>query len=293
MSSLTDATTTSPLRGRLFRAATYLATTLVLASTSQASETVLTADDIAPFRVTYSVGNNLVTAGNASLELNELDGDIWQFQLETNPTGVFKLTGKGNVSETSILRFEPAPDDGFLLRSESYSYRQDNEKRRAVDAAFNWKSKTLAWTRRGESDTASLAEEPVLDRLSVSLAVMSALRKGETEVEFLVFDSGRLKNVIFTVSGEEQLETSLGTLDTLRVERNNAKGSSRTTVTWFAPSLDYMPVKIEQLKRGGLVARLTLKSLTYRDIKVDEPLITPEGQESAGEDAAQTEEINE
>ncbi len=246
-----------------------------LSSLAQA-ETVLRAEDTLPFSATYTVGNNLLSAGNATLTLEQSEGDLWTYQLKTQPTGVFKLTGKGNITETSVLRFVEAPEGGLLLRTDSYSYRQDNERRRAVDAAFDWNNGVLGWSRRGETNTASLTEQPVMDRLSVTLAVMSALRQDIDSSDYLVFDNGRLKNVVFEVEGVERLETSIGELDTLRVLRRNVDGSSRTTVTWFAPTLDFVPVKIEQLKRGELVARLTLKSLTNRAAELEEPLIEPE-----------------
>lgn len=225
------------------------------------TDTVFRLEDTQPFTVTYSVGNNLITAGNASLTLSKLDDSLWRYQLTTSPIGVFKLTGKGNIEETSTLQFIQAPEEGLLLRGASYQYRQDKERRRAVDATFDWAAETLEWTRRGETQSAPLTDGPIIDRLSVTLAVMSALRQGKETMQYRVFDNGRIKNVIFSVQGEDQLDTSLGSLDTVRVLRINAEGSSRSTITWFAPSLNYVPVKIEQLKRGELVARLTLKSL--------------------------------
>lgn len=245
-------------------------------SSTAIAETVFRSEDIQPFAVTYSVGNNLVTAGNATLALSRLDDDRWIYQLETSPAGVFKLTGKGNIQEISTLSFVEAPDEGLLLRSDSYSYRQDNERRRAVDARFDWADGIVEWTRRGEIDSASLTDTPIIDRMAVTLSVMSALRQGETSMEYSVFDNGRIKNVIFSVQGEDQLDTSLGALDTVRVLRINAEGSSRSTVTWFAPSLNYMPVKIEQLKRGELIARLTLKSLKNDAAEIVVPTIKTE-----------------
>ncbi len=253
-----------------------LAATLLLALAAPAMAQQVRESDMRPFSVTYAVGNNLVTAGNATLEL-ESDGDGWLYSLETKPTGIFRLTGKGRISETTRIRTEPTPDggDALVLRPTDYTYRQDDEARRAVDATFDWEAGSLGWTRRGESDEVAL-DAPILDRLSVTLAVMSALRRGETEVRVQVFDTGRIKDVIFEDEGAETLETNLGELETRRVVRRNLDGSSRTTITWFAPSLDYMPVKIEQLKRGELVARLTLRSLKSESIDIDEPLIEPE-----------------
>jgi len=251
-----------------------LLTSLLGATASAQDAIVLSADDLTPFEVSYTVGNNLVSAGSATLMLEEQDAGLWTYSLTTRPTGVFKLTGKGNIQETSLIQFEPV-EGGFALQPRSYTYRQDEEKRRAVDATFDRQAGELVWSRRGKSGAFAL-DEPVLDRLSVTLAVMSALRRGEQRSEYRVFDSGKLKDVVFENQGTEALETSLGTLESVRVLRSNAGGSSRTTVTWFAPTLDFMPVKIEQYKRDELVARLTLTQLKNRVTEIERPLIEPE-----------------
>ena len=228
--------------------------------------------DMRPFSVTYAVGNNLVTAGDATLELARAGEDGWRYSLRTEPSGIFRLTGKGRIEETALIDAEGTGEGTLLLRPRTYTYRQDDEARRAVDASFDWEAGTLDWMRRGELDSAEL-DPPIVDRLSVTLLVMSALRRGEPSVEVRVFDNGRIKDVVFEDDGAETLETSLGELETRRVLRRNLDGSSRTTITWFAPSLDFMPVKIEQLKRGELVARLTLRSLESEAVDIDEPLI--------------------
>ena len=261
-----------PFPGRALRAALAGVATLAVAATPALAQQVSPAD-MRPFSVTYAVGNNLVTAGDATLELARA-GEGWRYSLSTEPAGIFRLTGKGRIQETALIDTVPA-DDMLALRPSTYTYRQDDEARRSVDATFDWEAGTLDWLRRGELDSVAL-DRPILDRLSVTLAVMSALRRGEKEVRLQVFDNGRIKDVIFEDRGAETLDTSLGALETRRVVRSNLDGSSRTTITWFAPSLDYIPVKIEQLKRDELVARLTLRSLKSGSVEIDEPLIEPE-----------------
>lgn len=248
-----------------------LATLATLALAAPAAAQQVRPEDMRPFSVTYAVGNNLVTAGDATLELERTDG-AWRYSLSTEPSGIFRLTGKGRIEETALIEAEEAGDGALLLRPRTYTYRQDDEERRAVDASFDWEAGTLDWMRRGELDSVEL-DSPIVDRLSVTLLVMSALRRGERSVSVRVFDNGRIKDVTFEDEGAETLDTSLGELETRRVLRTNLDGSSRTTLTWFAPSLDYMPVKIEQLKRGELVARLTLRSLDSEAVDIDEPLI--------------------
>lgn len=229
--------------------------------------------DMRPFSVTYAVGNNLVTAGDATLELARA-GDGWRYSLSTEPAGIFRLTGKGRIAETALIDVDVTADGAMMLHPTTYTYRQDDEKRRSVDASFDWDAGTLDWIRRGELDSVSL-DPPVVDRLSVTLLIMSALRAGDKQIELRVFDNGRIKDVVFEDTGPETLETSMGEIETRRVLRSNLDGSTRTTITWFAPSLDYIPVKIEQLQRGELVARLTLRKLESATASIDEPLIEP------------------
>lgn len=217
--------------------------------------------DIAPFEVEFNVGNNLINAGSARLSLTQVD-DLWTYTLSTKPRGILKLAGKGKILETSTIKFD-ALDDGLQMQPQSYVYRQDDERRRAVDANFDWQQKSIKHTYRGNTVDEAF-KGPLYDRLSVTLLIMNALRHEFEQTELQVFDTGRIKTVAFSNDGTEVLKTPLGNIETIRILNRNAAGGSRETTTWFAPSLDYVPVKIEHRKRGELVARLTLTKLENR-----------------------------
>lgn len=209
---------------------------------------------IAPFHVEYIVGNNLINAGVAKLSLKG-DGDEWVYSLITEPSGIFRLTGKGRIQEVSVIN---VTQDQLI--PQSYSYKQaGDEKRRNVDAQFNWQDQELTIKRKGEEETENLTD-PILDRLSVTLTIMDLVRKGFSSAELQVLDAGKIKTMDFINAGTETLKTKLGTFDTVVVRRIR-EGSTRETVTWFAPELNYVPVQIEQLKRGELVARLKINKL--------------------------------
>ncbi|MBX2838081.1 MAG: DUF3108 domain-containing protein [Gammaproteobacteria bacterium] len=215
-------------------------------------------DEINPFQAVFSVGNDTFHAGDAKLTLIEHEGQ-WSYSLITKPRGVFKLAGKGNIAENSDLHISNGPA-GLVFQPTQYSYRQDNEARRSVDATFDWTSQNLTYTRRGETKTIEI-DTPLLDRLSVTLAVMQALKEGFETADFQVFDHGSIKTIRFINQGEQKIETKMGTFDTIHVKRETVGGSSRHSEIWFAPILDYVPVRLEQFKRGDLVARMTLKDL--------------------------------
>jgi len=221
--------------------------------------TTAQANDLSPFEVEYEVGNNMISAGSATLQLAKR-GDEWVYSLKTTPTGVFKLTGKGRIQEVSV--FSVVNSEGKQqLRPQHYTYRQDKENRRSVDAWFDWSQNQLRYQRRGEEFTEEFSD-PLLDRLSVTLTVMDELKKNNfQQAELLVFDNGRVKTMVFTNEGNETVNTTTGPVSTIRVKSKAAGGGTRHTITWFAPELDYVPVKIEQYKRDKLVARLKLTRL--------------------------------
>lgn len=225
--------------------------------------------DLAPFEVEYEVGNNLISAGTATLQLSQ-EGELWNYSLNTKPRGVFKLAGKGRISESSQFLAVQADDESVQLQPQSYTYRQDDERRRAVDATFDWDANTITHVYRGNEVTESI-EEPVLDRLTVTLLIMNALRHDFTQAQLPVYDTDKIKHVEFVNDGMEELKTPLGKVNTHRVINRNASGGSRETTTWFAPSLDYLPIKIEHRKRGELVARLSLIRLDNRVTSIELP----------------------
>ncbi|PID61223.1 MAG: hypothetical protein CSB44_07910 [Gammaproteobacteria bacterium] len=247
--------------------AACLGAAIVLGPVSGHAQT-LKREDIAPFRVIYDVGNNILTAGNAELVLSENEDDSWHYVLQTRPRGVFKLAGKGHILEESHFRIVDS-ENGVELQSIDYKYRQDKERRRSVDATWDWEARAITSTYRGETATFDFAA-PVIDRLSVTLLMMNALRHDFYGATIKVFDNHRIKNVELINEGNELLKTPLGDIETIRVTNRNAAGGSRTTTTWFAPSLDYMPIRIEQRKRGKLVARLKLIDLENRQTRARE-----------------------
>jgi hypothetical protein len=66
---------------------------------------------------------------------------------------------------------------------------------------------------------------------------------------YVIADDDSLKTYELTRVGEERMETPLGELDVLRY-RQQRVGSSSITSIWVAPSLQYLPVRMER-QRGN------------------------------------------
>jgi hypothetical protein len=87
---------------------------------------------------------------------------------------------------------------------------------------------------------------------------------------YLIFDRGRMKEYVFEMADEESIDTALGTIDTIRLERKNEDSSRRTTL-WLAPSLEYMLIRFVQEDDGDSFS-LALKEavLDGRPVQLDE-----------------------
>lgn len=229
-----------------------------LAQANEAGQPWVLERPLVPFEAQYTVGNDVINvAGRANIELVQSGSENeWSYSLNTQPAGLFKLTGKGRVQESAT--FEIVDENNTsTLRPKRYKFRQDNEHRRSIDATFIWEQRQLYFNRGDDNDTSDLALN-TLDRMTMTVVMMSNLTTDLTSTTMEIFDGGRLKQVRLVNEGTDELKTVLGTVEAVRVRSRSSAGSTRETITWFAPSLNNIPVRIEQLKNGELVARLSI-----------------------------------
>ncbi|WKE66905.1 DUF3108 domain-containing protein [Gallaecimonas kandeliae] len=88
------------------------------------------------------------------------------------------------------------------------------------------------------------------DPLSYQQQLALDIAAGKQDVSYHIVQGLKEKDYHFKVAGEERIKTPYGELDTLRVERVRGKNSSRQTIFWLAPSLNYSLVRLWQAKDG-------------------------------------------
>jgi len=76
--------------------------------------------------------------------------------------------------------------------------------------------------------------------------------------------SGSIKDYIYQYDGEEELILPYGLVKTIRFKRE-LKDKERTTYAWFAPQLNYLLVKLYQIKAGNEQFEAQLSSFTIED----------------------------
>lgn len=199
---------------------------------------------VPPYQATYNLHAAGMRVAEAHVRLRYED-DRLVYAYDSEARGMMAIFRNDHVVERTVMQ---QTGEG-QFRSLEYSYDHTGGKRDDHDrASFDWEGGTVSGKFDGQPFTADLAAE-ASDRLAVQLILMTALEKGERFDVYPVVDKGQVKTYEFTYHGNEVLDTAVGKVDTIKVERRRGD-SSRITTTWFAPSLNYLPVQVEQRKIG-------------------------------------------
>ena len=180
------------------------------------------------------------------------------FESNGNLTGLAALFRKDKITESS--RWETY--DG-QLRPVAYRYkRTGGDKEKVEQHHFDWNSnKVSSTTKEGKSEQAIKAG--LLDKLLYQLAMME-VKDPEVGLTYDLIDGINLKNYQFKFEGEETLSTPMGKLKTLKFLRTRSTddNSKRSTVLWCAPSLHYLPVRVDNVDRKGHLTSIVIKKVS-------------------------------
>ena len=168
--------------------------------------------------------------------------------------GVARLIRNEQVTERSRWRLSNG-----VVEPLEYAYSRRGGKRvRDASVRFDWNSGSAHGALNGNGWESKL-EPGMQDKLSYLLSLMNRLERGQQLVPISVHDGAKNKRYHFRQIGKDSVDTAVGRVDTVQVERR-VDGDGRVTVVWMAPGLGYFPVKIVH-KEDGETVTLTLESL--------------------------------
>ena len=214
------------------------------------------AEEAAPFpnfSADYVLKRNGLSLGNATRSLRSIGNGRYVFESITYATGMIAWLVKDRIEERSTWTFS-----GGQLRPLEYKYdRYGGKKTRRVKLNFDWERRVV--TNNIDGDPWRMDIPPnAQDKLLYQLAIMQDLKHGRTGLQYNIADGGRLKNYQFDILGEETVTTPLGRLKTIKLER---LGDKRDTTVWCAPSLNYLPVRLEQQESDGSRLSMDIQSV--------------------------------
>lgn len=208
-----------------------------------------------PFTATYQVSYRGFGAGSLTFSL-ERDPATGRYIYETRaaPSALARLVVSSAAVERSVMEIDESgvrPIEWRLDDGRS-SDKGDGELH------FDWANGVVAG--RIEREDIRFPTEPNMqDRQSITIAVVTALLRGQEPGTYPMIDDNRVKRYAYAKKGGETVESKLGPVETVIYE-STRPGSSRVSRFWLAPKFEYAPVRAEQIRKGKVETVMVLTS---------------------------------
>jgi hypothetical protein len=229
-----------------------LVTGLCLLGMSSAAGPVLT-PHTAEYRIEISILNGKLTTQFEQTENGYFAESV------IRATGMSRILARGSIREKSWF----SERDGSILPNQYRSADTISSDKEVVDLDFDWNLHKVSGFINGEEFQAALDDE-VHDRVSLQYGLMFDLLNGGARDSYFLQDAEELKPLSITNVGTRAVKVPYGRFDAIGIQHHR-EGSSRVTTLWCVEELGYLPVVIEQHRKGKLRLRAELSK--YSPVK--------------------------
>jgi Protein of unknown function (DUF3108) len=219
------------------------------------------ADDLRPHEITYHTTFKGFSAGDLRLTLSrDVAADNWVYETRAFPSFLASLIISPESLERSWFRVTPQGIQPKRYALTDGGHDTDHQS----DLTYDWSRNRISGKVDGKPYDAAL-EASQQDVNTIRLAPVVDLLAGREPGEYALLDGREVKHYTYPKQGTAKLQTDLGELDTVIYEsqRKNYDGTGRTWRYWFAPSLGWLPVRIEQREDGRARLTFTVRTLKW------------------------------
>lgn len=218
-----------------------------------------------PYTATYAVKYKGFSLGSLTFELRPAADDTYVYETRAKPGFLARFVVSPDAVERTVMRID---EDG--VRPLSW-FSEDGKSGTEDDGnyTFDWTSRQVTGTV--EDEAVNLPTEPGLqDRLSMQVAVLTAMLRDEPPGTITMIDEDRIKHYSYEQQGTAQIEATGKSYETILYE-STRPGSSRLKRIYHAPALGYLPVLFENLKDGKVETVMELIAVTPAEgTRIDE-----------------------
>jgi hypothetical protein len=218
------------------------------------------AAEVKPFHAEYATLRNGDEVGRTTLDLGDNGDGSWSLRSETKGTsGLARLAGI-HIVETSRFRWKDGRPEAV-----AYDYTQEGAfKQRTRHADFDWKTNEVRVSEGGQDYRYPIVAG-IIDRQAVTLAIASDLVHGASAHDYPVAVKDRVEPMRYVRGALETLKVPAGEFKAQLMQRDGEPGADRKRVarSWFAESLGWLPVQIEQTEKKGDTVTLKLVSVRH------------------------------
>lgn len=210
------------------------------------------AETLTPHKATYDVRIS-VLGGTLVSEVTKVDPG---FMANTviKATGMSRMIARGAIQESSYFLLEADGVRPTQYRSIDTIATEDE----SVVLDFDWRERKVHGVVNNETFDEPL-EGRVHDRVSIQYELMLDLLSGKAADRYWLLDGNELKPLNVKNIGTRTVEVPYGRFEAVGIQHSK-ENSTRVTTLWCAEELDYLPVIIEQHRKGKLGVRAVLAS---------------------------------
>ncbi|MEN8178175.1 MAG: DUF3108 domain-containing protein [Pseudomonadota bacterium] len=201
--------------------------------------------ELKPFAAKFQVTRSNIPLGTLDLRLDLTADGGYNYTGHTKPGAIIRWLISDEVHESSRGTYA----DRQIVPL-TYEFLQSNgEVKKKTLLKFDWKTEKV-WTTSEGTRWSQKLSPGMHDKFSQQLALRLELSGGAKTASYPVADGGRIKTYYYKVEGSDSINLPYGRLNCLKVKRNKENHPPDYTI-WFAPELDYLPVKIERKRSSG------------------------------------------
>jgi hypothetical protein len=207
-----------------------------------------TAASIQPFSLKYSLYRNGEALGTAELQNRQADPGHWQFVSRTTATeGIAQVAGASAFEQSDLIVRQGQLELLGNRIETKVAWKTQAKTTKLVNSGTAYR-----YTDRKGSKQAPYSPG-LLDQHSLTLALMADLRAGKNAgtLVYPIVNKGKLESNTFKIVGTQTLNTALGKLNTVRVDRIRESSNGKSTRIWFASERNFVPVLFQQLDENG------------------------------------------
>ena len=209
------------------------------------------------FKATYKLFSSGLEIAHMERNLHKQGDEGYIYSSITNTVGLVAMFHKDHIVEVSQWKII---DNHILPLNYTYT-RNRGKKNRKINIDFDWANKVINNVVNEKYRQMPL-QTGMLDKLLYQYALMRDLRNNQAEIAYEVTDGGKMKKYNFARMGDEIVQTPLGPLQAAKLQRIKHDDQSRLII-WAAPSLKYLPVKVESTDEDGRSTTALIQTLSW------------------------------
>ena len=189
----------------------------------------------------------LPMSGSAERSLIKNDNGTWDLSFKASMM-------IASLTESSVLLF-----DKDALQPNSYKFERGGlGKAKKISLYFDHSANKV--TGFENKDPVSVTfEEGMLDRSTYQLALQLDISAGKESMSYRVVEGTNVETYVFRVIGYEKVQTKVGGIDSIKVERvRDPSQSKRITQMWFAKDWGGILLALLQVENDGKQYKIML-----------------------------------